>query len=209
MGRSFFHFLRYFLGVDSAHTQTTASERDVLRGYAKGKKRVLEIGVYEGATTSLLAEQLADDGELFAVDPFISGRLGICWGKWIARREVQRIRSNKRIRFIEDYSHNANASIDGQFDFIFVDGDHSWDGITTDWHDWSGRIQPNGIIALHDTRVPNHNPGVADLGSFRYFEKHIREDPRFNVLEQVDSLSFLQRRPAAQAAPSNSRSQPN
>jgi hypothetical protein len=48
-----------------------------------------------------------------------------------------------------------------------------------------------GIIALHDTRVPEHNPDVATYGSYNFFEKHIRGDRRFTLVEQVDSLSIL------------------
>jgi hypothetical protein len=41
--------------------------------------------------------------------------------------------------------------------------------------------------------VPDHDPSVAELGSHQFFESEIRHDPRFVLLEQVDSLSVLQR----------------
>jgi predicted O-methyltransferase YrrM len=86
------------------------------------------------------------------------------------------------------------AQIAADFDFIFVDGDHSVEGITRDWKDWAPRVRPGGLIALHDTEVASANPHVASLGSFWFFQNVIRFDSRFETLEQVDTLSILRRR---------------
>jgi predicted O-methyltransferase YrrM len=90
-------------------------------------------------------------------------------------------------------SREACQHLTGMFDFIFVDGDHSLEGIACDWQDWSRRVIQGGIIALHDTRVPAHDPSVANLGSCLYFDSHISRDPRFTLVEQVDSLSVLRK----------------
>src|SRR6185369_5527342 len=160
MGKTVKHFLRYLLGLESAHTQTSEAERGALVRHAKGRKRLVEIGVYEGFTTAILAQAMAPDGVLHAIDPFLSGRLGICWGKWVARREVAKAKPSGRVEFVEKFSHQAAPVLKGDFDFVFIDGDHSLEGIQRDWADWSPRITPAGIMALHDTRVPAHNPGV-------------------------------------------------
>jgi predicted O-methyltransferase YrrM len=196
MARTAIHFAKYLLGLDEARTQTTEEERKAIFRHANGKRRAAEIGVFEGVTTRVIATALATDGILFGIDPFIRGRMGICWAKPIARREVSRAKSQCRIVFIEKLSHAACQSIDGTFDFVFIDGDHSWDAIVQDWNDWSERVEPRGIVALHDTRVPRHNPRVADFGSHQYFERHIRHDKRFELLEQVDSLSIVRRKEA-------------
>jgi predicted O-methyltransferase YrrM len=157
----------------------------------------VEIGVYEGASTKLLIAAAAPDAQLHAIDPFLTGRLGICWAKGIARHEIAAgLRKNPKVRveLVERFSQDAAGEIPGPFDFVFIDADHSLDGIARDWNDWSGKVVAGGIVALHDTRVPAHNPAVAELGSFKYFQSTIRIDPRFEVLEQVDSLSVLQRR---------------
>jgi predicted O-methyltransferase YrrM len=195
-GKSILHTLRYMCGLDHAHTQTTSAERHCLARLAQGRRRIVEIGVYEGASTRILADHMAPDGTLYGVDPFIPGRLGICWGRMIARREARKGAAGRRVQFIERFSHDAAREITGNFDLVFIDGDHSLEGITRDWTDWAARIEPGSLIALHDTRVPAHNPNVAGLGSCQYFESHIRHDPRFELLEQVDSLSVLRRKSA-------------
>lgn len=192
-GRSAAHVVRHFLGFDGPETQTTAAEQETLRLHASGKRRLVEIGVFEGYTTRRLAEAMAPDGELYAVDPFLSGRIGVCWGELIARRELAHLRRQRRVEFVKAFSHEANQQLTGVFDFVFFDGDHSLDGIKRDWADWSPRIAPGGIIALHDSIVPPHNPAVVELGSCQYFDSHIRHDPAFAIVAQTDSLSVLRR----------------
>lgn len=50
----------------------------------------------------------------------------------------------------------------GPFDFLFIDGDHSYQGVRADWLTWSPLVRPGGLVAFHDT-WPNgdrHEPGV-------------------------------------------------
>jgi predicted O-methyltransferase YrrM len=194
MASAFVHFLKYFTGIDVAQTQTTPAERDSIKQFAAGRKRCVEIGVFEGVTTGTIASILESDAILYAIDPFIKGRTGICWGLPIAKREIAKHRPRCRIEVVRAFSPEANKQIEGNFDFVFVDGDHSLEGIQQDWRDWSGRITSDGIIGLHDTLVPKHNPNVANLGSHKYFIEHIQHDDRFEIVAQVDSLSMLRRK---------------
>lgn len=186
--------LRCVTGLGVPQSQTTAGERAALQKYSRGKRRGVEIGVYEGVTTCLIAEELACDGILYSIDPFLRGRLGICWGKLIATAMIRRSGLRERVQLVEKYSQEAVNCITGQFDFIFVDGDHSLQGISRDWVDWSRRVSPGGVLALHDTQASASNPDVAGLGSVEYFDSQIRHDDRFDIVEQVDSLSVLVRR---------------
>lgn len=188
------HTARFFLRLDSPHSQTTQAERDCLKKYASGRTTACEIGVYEGLTTRLIAEAMDDDGLLFAIDPFFSGRVGICWSELIAHGYTSRSNSSANIKFLKKMSFDAVDDVPDNLDFVFVDGDHSLKGITRDWEDWSTRVVVGGLIALHDTKVPSHNQNVQSLGSFKYFESHIRHDARFELIEQIDSLSVLKRK---------------
>jgi predicted O-methyltransferase YrrM len=196
-GKTLIHALKCLMGAEDADTQTSEEEQMKLSELAKDKMKVLEIGVFEGHSTRLLAESMSPDGELYGIDPFFKGNLGISYGLWVTRKQVQLAKkTNPRIniKLIRDFSYNAakDRSL-ADFDLIFIDGDHSIEGITQDWSDWSDRIVPKGLIALHDTKVPSYNPGVSKLGSFEYFESHIKNDPRFVLVDQVDSMSVLQK----------------
>ena len=46
---------------------------------------------------------------------------------------------------------NLIYELDGQqADFIFIDGDHTIDGVTADYNDYREFARPGGIIAFHD-----------------------------------------------------------
>ncbi|WP_109761091.1 class I SAM-dependent methyltransferase [Silicimonas algicola] len=185
--------LRFCIGIDRAETQTTQAERDCLALHARGKLRAMEIGVFEAVTTIVIANNLPRNAEFFGVDPFFKGRFGVCWGKYIAKLNLWRSGVASRVKIFEGLSWDAAKCIDGDFDFLFIDGDHSLDSIRKDYSLFSDRIQVNGILALHDTSVPDRDPSVASLGSFIYFRDHISKDERFEIAETVDSLNVLRR----------------
>jgi predicted O-methyltransferase YrrM len=186
------HALAYLVGLEPPHTQTTQAERNCLAGYAAEKSRLVELGVYEGVSTNALASAMHPKGLLYAVDPFIPGRLGFCWSELVARREA--FRTGKKIVFVKLLSRDAARALEGDFDMIFIDADHSFESVRQDWNDWSSRVIRGGVVALHDTRVPEHDPfNIASSGSYRFFEGHIRGDQRFAIIDQVDSLSILRR----------------
>ena len=83
------HFLFWKMGLAPADTQTTEAERAALARYAKDTRRLVEIGVWHGVTTTILRRVMAADGILFAVDPFFPGRLGFSVQKLIAHGEVR------------------------------------------------------------------------------------------------------------------------
>lgn len=193
-GKSFLHFIRFWCGIDKPHSQTTDAERECLFRHAQLRKRLVEIGVFEGLTTAVIANAMSPSGEFYAIDPFFKGRIGICWGKLIAKKYLKYEGLAPRVSLVECLSTEAVNKLIGSFDFVFIDGDHSLEGIKQDYSDWAGRIDRGGILALHDTSVPKHNINVEKLGSFKFFQEVIRFDDNFEHLETVDSLNILRRR---------------
>jgi predicted O-methyltransferase YrrM len=189
------HFARWWLRLDAATTQTTRSERDALARHARDKRHLVEIGVWHGVTTKRLRAVMSPQGELWAVDPYARGRLGVSFPELIARNEVDAI-ENGRVRWIKTTGKEAaerwGAEGHPPAEFVFVDGDHSWDGIRTDWESWSGHVASGGVIALHDSRSTPARP-IEDAGSVRYTNEVIRSDPRYRVIDEVDSLTVLER----------------
>lgn len=193
MASAALHYLRCKLGIDSPHTQTSEKEREVIRKYAKGAVTAVEIGVFEGVNTVTIASSVGEKGKLYAVDPFFKGRLGLCYYKMIALMNLKRHKLQSKVQVIPMFSHDAVGKVPTQPDFIFVDGDHTVEGIRRDWEDWSAKLKPGGIICLHDTAIPDYNPAVKNLGSYEYFQSHIRHDGRFTLLETADSLNVLRK----------------
>ena len=127
--RVLIHYLGWVIGLAGPETQTTEAERECLVRYASGRRRLVEIGVWHGLTTSRLRSVMATDGVLSAVDPFPPGRLGFSAQKQIAHYEVGRIR-NGTVRWLE--TDGAEAAVGHEpVDFIFIDGDHSEQGVAS------------------------------------------------------------------------------
>lgn len=194
LGSTALRFLGVALGVQNPTTQTNEAERTVLTKHLVGKKKVVEIGVFEGFTTRILTKNVDSDAKVWGVDPFFTGRIGISWGYQMSRAYNAEALKSGKLTLVRTMSTEVGYQVPLEVDFVFIDADHSLEGITADWAFWSERIAPNGIIALHDSIVPAHNPRVADFGSHKYFESHIRNDDRFEVVETADSLAVLRRR---------------
>ncbi len=71
-----------------------------------------------------------------------------------------------RVDFVEVVadSHDPATveSVGGVFDFAFIDGDHTYEGVRADWLMWSPLVRSGGLVAFHDT-WPNGDvvePGV-------------------------------------------------
>jgi predicted O-methyltransferase YrrM len=188
------HFLRWSIGIDAATTQTTDAERECMVRYARTKKRLAEIGVWEGVTARQLRDNISADAVYFAIDPYPVGRLGFSTQKVIAHRTVEKAR-NGRVVWIEDTGVNA-ASHDlvkeRPIDFLFIDGDHSYEGLKGDWQAWSPLIAIGGIVALHDSRSTPKRM-IDDAGSVQFTNEAIVRDPKFRIVETVDSLTILER----------------
>jgi Methyltransferase domain len=193
------HFLKWQVGLAKAETQTTAAERACLAKHASGKCCLVEIGVWHGVTTCELRKAMDPAGILYAVDPFAIGRLGFSAQRRIAQSEVGRL-TNGKVEWIRTTGGEAaKAHADrlcGKVEFIFIDGDHSYEGIRMDWEGWSTLAASGCVIGLHDSRsTPTRS--IDNAGSVRFTSEVVRRDPRYEVIDEVDSLTVVQRRPIA------------
>ena len=189
------HFGLWCVGLAHAETQTTEAERDSLARHASGKRHLAEIGVWHGVTTCRLRKAMHPQGTLFAVDPYPLGRLGFSAQFVIAHREVAKIRGGT-VHWIRktgaDAARDLASNGTTHLDFVFVDGDHSYEGLRADWEGWSRLLKPGAVIALHDSRSTPARP-IDDAGSVLFTREVIGRDPRFQTIDTVDSLTVLQR----------------
>ena len=126
---------------------------------------------------------------MYSVDPFFTGRLGIPYGQWIARLHSKRSHTRNLV-LIQGLSKEVAATFNLPIDFLFIDGDHSYDAVKSDWTIWYPKIVEGGIIALHDSRPSANSPTA--LGTMQFYVEDIRTCPGVIELDAVDSLSVLQ-----------------
>lgn len=190
------YFVLYRVGIQPPLTQTTSDEQRCLKSLAQNCRQLVEIGVWHGVNTRLFRQVMLPTGVLYAVDPFPRGRIGIQWEKLIAHREASQ-EANGEVRWLEDYSEHAIVAFTTMttdlIDFLFIDGDHSYEGVQKDWTLWSPHVAIGGYVALHDSRS---YPGraIEHCGAARFTREVICYDKRFHLCSEVDSLSVFQRR---------------
>jgi predicted O-methyltransferase YrrM len=193
LGRTALHYVHVLSGRELPQTQTTNAERAILVSHLPGRKQIIEIGVFEGFTTRLLAEFSDSDALVYGVDPFFRGRLGVSWGLKIARYYNRHFLRSGKLKLVRTFSTEVENAVPSSVDFVFIDGDHAHDAITADWAFWSNRLQSGGVIALHDVLSPVDKTQAPEFGSHQYFYAHIRNDRRFAIIDQQDSLAILRK----------------
>jgi predicted O-methyltransferase YrrM len=189
MVKTFLHYLKFLLGIDKPETQTSLEEQNLIKKYASQAVNAVEIGMYEGYNSKIIAS--AVKGTLYGIDPFFAdGFFKTSYQEKITKKYLA---ENANVVFIKKLSWDAADEIPEGVDFIFIDGDHSYEGIKKDWELFSAKICKGGIIALHDTTAPAFQLWKANMGSVLFFNEHIIHDKRFIVKETVDSLNILQK----------------
>ena len=99
--------------------------------------------------------------ELHLVDPFghHGWALPAGWGatEGASRRVVARAarrHDGPRVTWHVDYSTAASPSVGRRaVDLVFIDGDHSEQGVRADWEGWHGFVEPGGAVLFHDARL--------------------------------------------------------
>ena len=175
-------------GLYEARTQTSQAERDTLAHFARGQSSLAEIGVFQGVTARLLSSVMDPAGTYFAVDPYPGGKTGVNFAYYIAKREVAKGAVGEVV-WIKAFGKDAprDPRLAGrEVDFLFIDGDHSYEGLRGDWEAWRPLVTMGGIVGFHDTRGGR-------FGCERYLREVILKDVEFEVVAEVDSLTVVRR----------------
>jgi predicted O-methyltransferase YrrM len=186
--RTLFHLCRVLAGLDPPETQVTADELAMILKYAHSAEKLVEVGCYEGGTTAALA--LNTPGQVYSVDLFTPGKAGICYAYWIARSHLFRNGINN-VHLIKATSLEAARRFRWKIDFLFIDADHSREGVESDWSGWFPKVRSGGIIAMHDCRVSKNSP--VELGSMQFYREHLLNLEDVSELDGVDSLAVFRK----------------
>lgn len=191
------------LGLIPPRTMHSPEDARVLLEAADGAHRVVEIGVYEGASALALIGALEPGAELHLVDPFGAhpDALPGGWGasEWATRRAVARaVRRSAgappRVWWHVALSHEVAAGWSQTVDLVFIDGDHSQAGCELDWLSWSGFVSVAGHVVFHDARLGQ--PGGRGLpGPSAVVEDHFRgaPTPGWEVVAEADRTVAVRR----------------
>lgn len=140
----------------------TAQEPEELKRACKivseeNPKTVVEIGTMNGGTLWAWT-QVFDEAEKFISIDLPGGNFGGEFGGYTEREAkfFQRF-SEEEIICIRDDSHKKRTldkleeKLAGdKIDFLFIDGDHTYEGVKQDWEMYRDLVAKDGIIGFHD-----------------------------------------------------------
>jgi cephalosporin hydroxylase len=118
-------------------------------------RRVLEIGTARGGMFWLLCRLAAHDGILISLDlpssEQFSGGNGQPLDLVPMKSAGQTVHSILGNSHSPEMPHRVSNILKGEFlDLLFIDGDHTYGGVRSDYQMYLPLIRPGGLVAFHD-----------------------------------------------------------
>jgi len=119
-------------------------------------KYILEIGTANGETLFSYCKLAREDAIIISVD-LPKGLYGGGYPDWKIPIYQAFKKPNQKLYLLREDSHQQETLekvkeiLNGnQLDFLFIDGDHSYEGVKKDFEMYSPLVRKEGIIAFHD-----------------------------------------------------------
>ena len=140
----------------------TRKELEWLYEKAKTMESVVEIGSFKGRSTFVLASGCnGGNGTVYAIDPFTGAALETnpaVSGKPTFDDFIKNCGHFPHLTVIKKTSVEAVEHLPNlKADMVFIDGDHSYDGVKSDLETWAPRAKK--LLCGHDLNDPNY-PGI-------------------------------------------------
>jgi len=119
-------------------------------------KYILEIGTANGGTLFCFCKLAQDDATIISID-LPGGEFGGGYPEWKVSFYQAFTTENQKLYLLRKDSHQQETLEEvkkilngNQLDFLFIDGDHSYEGVKKDFEMYSSLVRKGGIIAFHD-----------------------------------------------------------
>lgn len=141
---------------------------------------ILEIGVYQGLTTGLMLEASSTVKKYTGIDPTL--RLDLFENIWKNFLDVT--------TFYEQTSQTFVFT--EMYDFILIDGDHSYKTVLIDLLNTQKHLSPNGVLAIDDYARPEVAAAISSFKSQTNLVPFLQaEQTEFWHHPSVDRTDFL------------------
>ncbi len=134
-------------------------------------KAVIEIGTARGGTLFLISKSIPEESLIISID-LPGGSFGYGYPKIKMRLFKSFSRPKQKMYLIRADSHKIDTLSkvkkilnNKSVDFLFIDGDHTYEGVKKDFEMYSPLVKNAGIIGFHDIVVSKKgsNIGVNDF----------------------------------------------
>lgn len=143
-----------------------------------------EIGSDMGGTLYIWSRILPRDGTIVSID------LPRLYRKSLNRFFASFFTGSQEVHFVREDSHSprcferVKALLKGRaFDFLFIDGDHSYEGVKKDFFAFSPLVRQGGLIVFHD--IAKHNLPESACGVDRFWSEVKTCYPYLEIIEDI------------------------
>jgi cephalosporin hydroxylase len=125
----------------------------------------MEIGTDQGGTFAIWSKLSAEDGIRISVD-LPHGPYGV--DNYDVNKRDEYLKSlGTNVHTIHGSSHEIhikeqvkNLLGETQLDFLFIDGDHTYEGVKQDYEMYKELVKPGGWIGFHDVKDTEYHRGA-------------------------------------------------
>lgn len=146
-------------------------------------KNALEIGTANGGTLFLLCRLADPQARIMSVD-LPEGKFGGGYPAWKTKLYKKFALPEQELDLVRGDSHlpesfeMVKSHFDGaELDYLFIDGDHSYEGVKQDYEMYSPLVRKGGIIAFHD--IVEHKSSDCKVNEFWREVKQGKESKEF------------------------------
>ena len=181
--------------IDAIDGQISLGEATLLHELASAARGgvIVEVGTFHGKSTVALAlgAQAGAKAKVYGVDPFVTfvgsfGRTFTPAEKITLFQNLLLAGVAEHVWLLQTTSERAARGFDEPIALLWVDGDHSYDGVRRDFAAWAPHVAAGGILAFHDSISPR-------LGVARFLDELLGASDEYERLRVVDRTTVVQR----------------
>lgn len=193
--------LAFFVGLRKAESTVTPAEHALLVSLSRGKRCIVEVGVFEGVTSRVFCDAMDPGGRLYLVDPFfpetsIEKLLNVSFTRWVAAKSVSAF--ERRSEFVRKPSSVAATSLPvrGKAELVFIDARHDYDSVLEDFRCWAPLLASGAAIAFHDSRMCAARPDLTTASGPVQLMNEIASGQHgpWTITDTADSVTVVRRR---------------
>jgi predicted O-methyltransferase YrrM len=132
----------------------TIKERIAIYRLAKKKRTIVEIGSYLGASACCFGAALSGSGgQVFCIDTWKNDAMSEGGKDTFEEFSSNTAKFKHVIVPVRGLSTEVASILREKakdVDVLFIDGDHSYDGVRADWETYKGFLAPGSIVIFHD-----------------------------------------------------------